>query len=391
MQSKKGKEKEKEQSEDSGVTRYGTTSPESGPSSPHHNGDAMGGQDVRQNGKPTRGSLKRGKAKYVPKNGQNAGGARGAASARVLSDELADLSAREKGARDALREIGQEKVTAEKAVMTLTRELQEATVELRDFENRMNATHHKWAGVFQAGWEEEAPRSWIYLWALLPALIVWAAILFASHNWADDLEWVIVNDDSRVQLAIWCMVAYFFLARHWGNKYLSSRGLANMVSIRGMAYVLRFFTNVRAPRIKHQYKMIELTNYHHPDMRADVMAMGDLKHADAIYGLVEYTVRLNGVLINKDAWGQLTGQPGQMLISMELLAQLCTPTCMQSSDQSVTQLRLESFAKSIHSVNVDRYLSWRIHDVVGNTVTTALGVWKQRLEQRVGYFPATLA
>jgi len=76
---------------------------------------------------------------------------------------------------------------------------------------------------------------------------------------------------------------------------------------------------------------------------------------------------------------------------MELLAQLSTPTCMQSTDEKTTQARLQSFAKSSHTTNIDAYLSWKLHDVVGNTVTVALGIWKDRLEHRVGYFPATLA
>jgi len=159
------------------------------------------------------------------------------------------------------------------------------------------------------------------------------------------------------------------------NKYLTSIGKRNLFS----------------PRIRHCYAMVSLTNYHHPDLRADSMSMTEIKHANAIYGLVEYTIRLNGRLINKDVWGKLTHRPGQMLISMELLAQLSTPTCMQSTDEKTVQMRLESFAKSHHAVNTDKYLSWKKHDVVGSTTTVALGVWKDRLEHRVGYFPSTLA
>jgi len=318
-----------------------------------------------------------GKPGHIQKNCPASGGKRPRAAAQNadLTAAFADLQAQEKGARDALVEISADRDEAAKAVVYLTRDLKESTRKVEIYEASIEAAHKKWANAFEATWSEDAPKSYLYLWCLVPALLFWALILWVNlEDFLADLEWVIDHDDARIQFAVLCQIVYCMCTWWAVDRYLTSCGKRNLLS----------------PRIRHCYAAVCLTDYLHDDLRADSMSMTEIKHANAIYGLVEYTIRLNGRLINKDYWGELTNRPGQMLISMELLAQLSTPTCMQSTDELTTQKRLESFAKSHHAVNLDKYLSWKKHDVVGNTTTVALGIWKDRLEHRVGYFPSTL-
>lgn len=380
---------------DSGEIRSG----KSGRSSP-----APGVKSIGSPGKVKRGDLRKGKAKYQPK-GPNGGRGKpphaqqGAgtrkyqakkASCKLLTSQLVDLVAQEKGARDALREIAIEKEEADKANLTLTRIAQEQSVELSAHQKNVEARHLKWANAFSAGWNVDAPKSWIFFLCLVPVLLFCTTLLFYCHNWVEDLTWVVEKDDARIQLFILLLVGYLWICRNFTNKYLSFKGQVNMATWAGFKTLFSVITESPPPRIHHQYKMIHLKEYRHPDLRPEAMAMRDLKQMDAIYGVVEYTVRLNGVLINVDAFGFPTHVPGQMLISMELLSQLCTPMCMQSRDEEVTKMRLESYARSYHSTNIDKYITWKVHDVVGNTTTVALGIWKQRLEQRVGYFPNAL-
>jgi len=371
------KDKEKEKNPEighGGVTRYGTTDlPGDTPSTPPSS--STDGSDTSSVPQLRKGSVRKGKVAWQPKRNQGAETRESGANAK-LSAAFNDLQAQEKGARDALVEISADKDVAEKANITLRRDLQEKALKLEEFETRMQAEHRKWAQSFVATWEEDADKSYLYLVVLLPALLFWALILWINLDGClADLVWVVNHDDARIQFAVLMQYVYCHLGWWITNRYLTSCGRRNLFS----------------PRIKHEYRMVNLTGYQHSDLRADSMSMTDLKHADAIYGLVEYSIRLNGRLINKDVWGQLTHRPGQMLISMELLAQLSTPTCMQSFDEKTTQGRLQAFAKSSHVTNIDKYLSWKKHDVVGSTVTVALGIWKDRLEHRVGYFPATLA
>jgi len=371
----KGKEKEKNPENDlGGLPRCGDTKRPAGSISSAQS-NSTDGSAATSAPQLHRGSVRDGKVVWQPKRNQGPP-PRAAGVDAKLSAAFHDLQAQEKGARDALVEIREEKDDAVKANVSLTRALQESTLKVGEFETSMKAEHTRWANDFEATWDEDAPRSYLYLWTLVPALLFWALILWVNfEDCLADLEWVVNHDDARIQFVLLCQIAYCWAMWWITNKYLTSCGRRNLFS----------------PRIRHNYAMVNLTNYHHPDLRADSMSMTDLKHANAIYGLVEYTIRLNGMLINKDAWGKLTHRPGQMLLSMELLAQLLSPTCMQSTDELTTQKRLESFAKSHHAVNIDKYLSWKRHDVVGNTTTVALGVWKDRLEHRVGYFPSTLA
>jgi hypothetical protein len=375
----KWQRKDKEREKNPGIghggqTRYGSIDPQEGTSSPPPP-SSKGGSDASSAPLLRKGSVRDGKVVWQPK-GNQARPPRAAGADAKLKAAFNDLQAQEKGTRDALAEISADKDVAEKANISLRRELQENTLKLEAFETSMQAEHRKWAQNFVATWEEDAPKSYLYLYALIPALLFWALILWVNlEDCLADLEWVINHDDARLQVALFFQYVYCHVTWWVINRYITSCGMRNLFS----------------PRIKHEYRMVSLTNYTHPDLRADSMAMSDLKHANAIYGLVEYAIRLNGRLINKDIWGKLTCQPGQMLISMELLAQLSTPTCMQSIDEKTTQARLQSFAKSSHFTNIDKYLSWKKHDVVGSTVTVALGIWKDRLEHRVGYFPATLA
>jgi len=122
------------------------------------------------------------------------------------------------------------------------------------------------------------------------------------------------------------------------------------------------------------------------DRRADAMSLRELKHVDARYSVVAYRKTLNGVLLNTDIFGQLTGVPDFLLISHELLAQLNTPNVMLTNDPLVVQERLLTSVKSIHTVNIDKDLYQQGEDVAGNTVEVAQGLWYQNRQARTRCF-----
>jgi len=107
-------------------------------------------------------------------------------------------------------------------------------------------------------------------------------------------------------------------------------------------------------------------NHEHPDLRADEIAQRDLKHTPK-YGYV--TV------------GQSSGlwwETKRMLVSYEALSQVATASTLRpDADVATTWERIYQSARTLQSVNIDRYLVLSGDTVVQNTCLVALGMWHQ--------------
>lgn len=107
------------------------------------------------------------------------------------------------------------------------------------------------------------------------------------------------------------------------------------------------------------------------DFRADVMALGKLKHPRAYYGSFEYTRHEFHPI--PFVWPRET--KANFRVSYQLLSQFLSPqnvSLMANETQSAD--RLDHIARSLHSVNIDRFMELRHENIVQNTVLLAYGL-----------------
>jgi len=101
----------------------------------------------------------------------------------------------------------------------------------------------------------------------------------------------------------------------------------------------------------------------YPDLRADVNALQDMKHANPLYCWVEYS--------------SLTVQ-GTALISAELLAQLSTTKYQDPlMDYDTAKFKIMNAVATCQGVNIDRYSPFRGSNIALDTVVVALALWRQ--------------
>jgi hypothetical protein len=152
----------------------------------------------------------------------------------------------------------------------------------------------------------------------------------------------------------------------------------------------RGYRSMFSARATHSYSTVDMQDWDTGDRRADTMSLRELKHMDAKYGVVRYQYTLNGVNVRRDTFGCLA-EAAHMLISFELLSQLTTPLVMLARDQETAWERMETSAKSTHTVNIDKDLFVASRDVVGNTLQVAHALWLQNRQARLGHFRPALA
>jgi len=110
------------------------------------------------------------------------------------------------------------------------------------------------------------------------------------------------------------------------------------------------------------------------DVRADMNAVSDAKHKDAMCAWVRYQTRLN-LCFGLIPW--VTGET-DMLVSAELLVQLTSGPLMQrTSDSSITATKLEETSARYMFVNVDKDIAFGGQMVYKNTARLAYGYYEQ--------------
>jgi outer membrane murein-binding lipoprotein Lpp len=123
-------------------------------------------------------------------------------------------------------------------------------------------------------------------------------------------------------------------------------------------------------RVTHKYKYNsfgEETANPVVDLRADKISLGELKHLSPDVCSVKYTKRFGGVVFHSE----------NIDVSFEMLSQITTADAMSlHGDDVMARDRLYNAAKSLHSVNVDRYGGLVNEFVVQNTVLVAFGQYK---------------
>jgi len=240
-------------------------------------------------------------------------------------------------------------------------DLKQAEEKLGLHRNAVSQKHDDKQKNFLCEWQDETEKAklmFILLTVIVPVVWTWALVYVGMFP-------------------IWCnwqgvtaFVLYQIIAILADRHYCAMRG----------------YRSVFSKRITHSYSSMTNVDWDDLDRRADTMSLRELKHVDARYSVLAYRKTLNGVLLNRDTFGELTGRPDYFLISHELLAQLTVPTVMLADDILVVKSRLTMSVKTMHTVNIDKYLYKEGDDVAGNTVEVALGLWSQNKQRRVRCF-----
>jgi len=379
MSSKKGKEKCKDEKErlESGPVQSGATRLEGSQSM---NPDSRkGGQKWQPTGakmrdnpheqwgpRLTRAGNPNPRRRNPGKNGPGRGGEK--AYRVAVKDAVADSD----GLRDALHEQAEETRVAQDANMHLRRDLldvqedlKQASQELGRRRNWVDQIHADTRRNFHCEWQDETAYS--YALFILMVLLVPMSIVIAAYYF--ELLDILIQWQVLLTILIYQVVAVFI-----DRSICTRRGYRSLFSARAT----------------HSYSTVEMQDWDTDDRRADTMSLRELKHNDARYGVVSYQYTLNGRNVRRDTFGRLA-RAAHMLISFELLSQLTTPLVMLARDQETAWERMETSAKSTHTVNIDKDLFVASRDVVGNTLQVAHGLWLQNRQARLGHFRPALA
>jgi len=374
MSSKKGKEKCKDDKEcpESGPVQSGTTLPEGSLS---RNPDSRkGGQKWQPAGAKKRDNpaeqwgprqFRSGNPKPRQRHpGKNGPGRGGDKAYRVA---VKDAVANSEGLQDALHEQAEETRIAQDAnihleseLLEVQEDLKQASQELGQRRNWVDQIHADTRRNFRCEWQDETQCAYalfIVMVLLVPLCVCLAAVHFEMLD-------ILIQWQVLLTIAIYQMAAVYI-----DRCICTKRGY-------------RSFFSARAT---HSYSTVEMQDWDTGDRRADTMSLRELKHKDAKYGVVRYQHTLNGVSVRRDTFGRLA-EAAHMLISFELLSQLTTPLVMLARDQVTAWERMETSAKSTHTVNIDKDLFVASRDVVGNTLQVAHGLWLQNHQARLGHF-----
>jgi hypothetical protein len=105
--------------------------------------------------------------------------------------------------------------------------------------------------------------------------------------------------------------------------------------------------------------------YDHPDLRPDAISTKEIKHTPK-YGWVRYT--------RASPLGAFGNKTDRLLISYEVLAQLCTPDIMRlDRELEVAKSAILAAVGRIPSVNYSKYLTLEGQDIMRNTALVAVG------------------
>jgi len=282
-----------------------------------------------------------------------------------------DAVAQVEGLKDALREQTVEAQIAQDANMHLRRDLTAVQEDVKEAHERLglrrNWVDHIHADArrnFQCKWADETPRAWLTLFILV-ILVPICHVLLAAY----------IDEELLTLWPLWIAELLYEGAAFYLDRYFCTK---------------RGYRTLFSQRATHSYSTVDMQDWDDSDRRASTMSLRQLEHPDARYGIVKYTYTLNGINIRRDVFGKLN-EADLMLVSFELLSQLTTPLVMLSRDQNTAWERMETLAKSTHTVNVDKDLFVAGRDVVGNTIQVAHGLWLQNRQRRLGHFRPTPA
>jgi len=377
MSSWKKKEKCKDEPETNGPPRCGATSPAGGRS---HQKQGSDGRKSRQPGKQrdnppdqwdTRNRKAKGpKAEWIQKGGGKNGPSRG--GAKAVAAAAADATSQATGLKDALREQVEETRVQEDTNRNLRRENLHVLEDNKDLKeklglrrNQVDEYHLDTRKNFKCKWADETPRAW----ALFVLLVFLVPLFIVALAFYLELVEVLMQWQMWLLLAIYEGVAIYF------DRYVCTK---------------RGYRTIFSERATHSYSSAGLIDWDLDDRRAAAMSLGDMKYADAKYGLVQYRHTLNGRNVRRDTFGKLK-KADTMLMSYKLLSQLTTPMIMLARDQDTAWERMETSAKAMHAVNIDSELFTDGKDVVGNTLQIAHGLWLQARQAKLGHFRPALA
>jgi hypothetical protein len=296
------------------------------------------------------------------KGGSKSGGSRGGDKAAAWAvKEAIDQSA---GDRIALHEQAEETRVAQDANMHLRRDLTSVQEDLKQAEkklglnrNRVDAHNEQKRKNFYCQWQDETAEATFTFWLFVlvfPAIFVGLAVYLEQFECLMCWPWMVVS-------------MLYQVAAVYADRYLCAK---------------RGYRSKFCERTTNSYSSMTNKDWDDVDRRADAMSLRELKHVDARYSVVAYRKTLNGILLNEDTFGKLTGAPDYLLISHELLAQLTTPNVMLTDEPLVLRDRLLASVKTTHTVNLDKDLYQQGDDVAGNTVEVAQGLWYQNRQAR---------
>jgi len=296
------------------------------------------------------------------KGGRKTGASRGGDKATAWA--VKDAVSQADGLKDALHEQTEETRVAQDAAMHLRRDLNDVQEDLKQAEKRLgdkrNAVdqfHEQKRKHFHCQWQDETAEATFTFWLfvlVLPAIFVSMAFHLDQFECLMCWQWMVAS-------------MLYQIAAVFADRYVCAK--------RG--YRAKF-----CKRTIHSYSSMTNKDWDDADRRADSMSLRELKHVNARYSVIAYRKTLNGVILNTDKFGQLTGVPDLLLISHELLAQLTTPNVMLTDDALVVKERLACAVKTIHTVNIDKELYQQGEDVARNTCLVAEGLWMQIQQAR---------
>jgi len=371
--SKKGKEKCKDEPETAGPLHGGATSRRAEWRSKSQNATVGNGKKLPHGGpQPNNPPLDHSPRTYKSGNprskkaGSRSGPARGGDKAVAVAAR--DAVSQQDGLKDALREQAEETRVAQEANVHLRRDLTSVTDDLKCAETKLGMHRNAVSQIhvdkqknFLCQWQDETKRAtlmFILLTVVVPLAWMWMLIYVGMF-----LTWCSWQ-------GVTASLLYQILAVLADRHYCAMRG----------------YRSVFCKRITHSYSAVTQQEWDDIDRRADDMSLRELKHVNARYSVIAYRKTLNGVLLNRNTFGELTGAPDYLLISHELLAQITIPKIMLTDDVLVVRDRLLAAVKTTHTVNVDRDLFQEGEDVAGNTLEVAFGLWYQNRQRRTRCF-----
>jgi len=367
----KKKEKCKDEPEINGSQQCGATSPAAGRCQQKQGRDGRKSpQPGNQRDNPKEGwaapkNRRKGpKPTWAPKGGKN-GPTRG--GDKAVAAAAADATSQALGLKDALREQAEETRVQEDTNRNLRRENFQILEDLKEKEkalglrrNQVDDYHLDTRKNFACKWADETPRAWA-LFVLLVFLVPLSIVALAFYL---ELEEILI------QWQLWLLFVLYEGDAIIFDRYVSTK---------------RGYRAIFSARATHSYSSVELVDWDLDDRRAAAMSLGEMKYADAKYGLVQYNHTLNGRNVRRDTFGKLA-KADTMLMSYKLLSQLTTPMIMLARDQETAWDRMECSAKAMHAVNIDSELFTDGKDVVGNTLQIAHGLWLQSRQAKLGHF-----
>jgi len=372
--SKKGKEKCKDEPETVGQPRGGAMSGRAEWRSKSQNATVGSGKKSphggpRPNNPPLDHSPRTHKSgnPRSKKAGKRGGPARGGDKAVAVAAR--DAVSQQDGLKDALREQVLKTDEQEEVNMHLRRDLTSVTDNLKQAEeklglhrNAISTKNDEKQKNFLCQYEEDSGRA-LTLFILMTVVF---PFLFVGYM-------AVVEEAFDILGAWWFVIAMavYQVAAVFLDRYVCAK---------------RGYRSIFSKRITISYSAVTQEEWDDLDRRADDMSLRELKHVDPRYSVIACRKTLNGILINRNSFEELTGVPDYLLISHELLSQVTTPKIMMADDALVVSDRLAAALKTTHTVNVDRDKYQQGDDVAGNTKKVALALWHQTRQRAVQDF-----